>query len=180
MRRSVAAPLCAALLLLLCACDTGPGLSLRLFCERYTAHGRGGSETLAVTQFFAEPQCEGGNLKYAAYSGSGYITCEALKNGRLHTVSLTAPPDGTQSGFSAASLCLVKAFTKLPADETERIFGELGVGQMPVLGLRMLERGGFRFCYAANEAGRYLRVSSLRELPPERELATLREFITER
>ncbi|MDR2687428.1 MAG: hypothetical protein LBB75_06725, partial [Oscillospiraceae bacterium] len=121
---------------------------------------------------------EGGGEKYAAYLGQTlYLGCAALANGRVHTVTLTGLPEAPQQEFSAASLCLVRAYTKAAADQAQRWLGQLRAGAAETLGVQSFEAQGYRFSYAANAAGRYLRVSRLQLLPPEPALATLRETI---
>jgi hypothetical protein len=176
MRRMIAALLLGAALFL-SACDTGPGLDLRLFCERFN-RAWDGRALLELGQFTAEETAAG--TKYAAYAGMGdYITCEAGPGGRLHTVSLTGLPEQGQGAFFDAARCVIQAYTDAAADQAERWLRQVRAGEAEVPGVLGFEDGGFRFSYAANAAGRWLRVSQLRFLPPEPELATLREEITE-
>ena len=176
MRRMSAVFLLFAMLCL-CACDTGPGINLRLFCERYNQASQGRAR-LDPAQFAAQPTDSG--EKYGAYVAlSEYIACEALPNGRIHTVTLTGLPETQQKDFYAAALRLAQAFAGLPVDQAERALQEIHTGLLPVLGLRTIETEGYRFSYAANEAGRYFRASRVRDLPPAPEPATLREPITE-
>ena len=176
MRRVIAVFLLGAVLLLY-ACDTGPALDLRLFCERFNRASSGWSR-LDLNHFTAQ-ETENG-MKYAAFTGMGeYVTCEVLPNGRIHTVSLTGLPDAHQKDFFVASLTILNVFSNIQGDAAERMLQEILVGTLPVLGLQSMEREGFRLSYAANEAGRYFRLSCLRHLPPEMELPTLRELITE-
>jgi len=175
MKRAVVLGLIAALVLLF-ACNTGPGTDLRLFAERFNdaSHGR---LHLDITQFMAEETEIG--LKYTAFvNNSEMIAVQALPNGRIHTVSVTALPDMQHQDFFAASMQLLQAFAEIEGDEAERVLQEIYVGNLPVLGLYMVEHEGFRLSYAANEAGRYFRVSCLRQLPTQPQLPTLRERIT--
>ena len=176
MRRSAAILLLAATLFL-AACDTGPGMDLRLFTERFN-RAFGGRARLDVTHFWVEETDTG--LRYAAFVGHGdLVAVEALPNGRIHTVSLTGLPDAYQRDFTAAALRLLQAFAQLEGDAAERMLQEISVGALPVLGIHSVEREGFRLSYAANEAGRYFRLSCLRQMPPGVELPTLREAISE-
>ena len=175
--RRICAVILAAALLLFSACDTGPGLDLQLLCERFN-RAFGGRAQLELSQFSAEETETG--MKFTAFVGMGeLIACQALPNGRIHTVSLTGLPDAQQKDFYAASLAVLKAFADMEGDLAERLLQEISVGQLPVLGVRSVDREGFRLSYAANEAGRYFRLSCLRHLPQEMELPTLREFIVD-
>jgi len=180
MRRVMALCLILPLLLLslLSGCDTGPAQDLRLFTERFNraAHGRA---ALAVDHF-AAVQHEDGSMQFSAFVGySELITVQTLANGRVHTVSLTGLPDVHQAEFFASALAVLQAFTGLESDPAERKLQEIFVGISPVLGLQTTEYQGVRLSYAANEAGRYVRLSCLRHLPPQMEFPTLREFITD-
>ena len=176
MRRLTAAAFALALLCL-GACSAGEYQNLRLFCEefgRFAVHEEGLAR-ITPEQFFVEVEDE---TKYCAYLGQTlYLTCNTLPNGRVHTVALTALPETTQREFTAASLCLLQAYTKAAADQAERWLGQLHANEAEILGVQGFEAEGYRFSYAANAAGRYLRVSRLQLLPPEPELATLRETI---
>ena len=176
MRRAAAVVLLAAFLFL-AACDTGPGMDLRLFTEAFNREF-GGRARLDLAQFWVEETDAG--PRFAAYAGHAeLITAEALPNGRIHTVSVTGLPDAYQRDFFAAALGLLAAFAGIEGDAAERLLQEISVGTLPVLGVESTEREGFRLSYAANEAGRYFRLSCLRHLPPEVELPTLREPIEE-
>jgi len=175
MRRTIVIVLAAAFVFL-AACDTGPGMDLRLFTESFNREF-GGRARLDVAHFWVEETDTG--LRYAAYVGHvELITAEALPNGRIHTVSFTGLPDAYPRDFFAASRSLLAAFAEIEGDTAERMLQEISVGALPVLGIHSIEREGFRLSYAANEAGRYFRLSCLRHLPPEVELPTLRERIT--
>ena len=175
--RRIAAIFLLAAMALLAACDTGPGMDLRLFTERFN-RAFGGQARLDVTHFWVEETDSG--LRYAAYVGYvELITAETLPNGRIHTVSLTGLPDAYHRDFFAAARSLLAAFAGIEGDAAERMLQEISVGALPVLGVKSAERESFRLSYAANEAGRYFRLSCLRHLPPELELPTLREPITD-
>jgi len=175
MRRILAIFLLGAALLY--ACDTGPGIDLRLFSERFN-QASDNRARLDISQFTAEET--GTGMKFTAFAGMGeLIACEALPNGRIHTVSLTGLPDAHQKDFYAAALAVLQAFTEIEGDLAERLLRETSVGLLPVPGMRSVDREGFRLSYAANEAGRYFRLSCLRHLPVELELPTLREYITD-
>ena len=176
MRRAMAFFTLLAMILLF-ACNTGPGIDLRLFVERFNnaSHGRA---HLDITQFTAEETETG--LKYSAFVGhSELFVVEALPNGRIHTASISGMPDMQHRDFFVASLHLLQAFAGIEGDVAERLLQEIYVGDLPVLGIFTNEREGFRLSYAANEAGRYFRLSCLRHLPPEAQLPTLRERIIE-
>jgi len=174
--RRIAAIVLLAGMVFLAACDTGPGMDLRLFTERFNRASQGRAR-LDVTHFWVEETDSG--LRYSAYVGYvELVTAEALPCGRIHTVSLTGLPDAYYREFFAASLSLLAAFAEIEGDTAERVLQEIAVGTLPILGIQNVEREGFRLSYAANEAGRYFRLSCLRHLPPEVELPTLRERIT--
>ena len=176
MRRAAAILLLAGMLFL-AACDTGPGMDLRLFIERFNREF-GGQARLDVTQFWVEETDSG--LRYAAFVGHGeLIAAEALHNGRIHTVTLTGLPDAYHREFYAAARNLLAAFAEIEGDAAERMLQEISVGALPVLGMQSVEREEIRLSYAANEAGRYFRLSCLRQMPPGVELPTLREFVAD-
>jgi len=176
MRRLIAAVFALALVCL-GACDAGEYQNLRLFCEAFNRFAANEESLARISpeQFFVD---EG--QKYSAYLGQTlYLTCDTLANGRVHTVTLTGLPEGPCREFYAASLCVLLAFAKAEADQAERWLGELQAGESEILGMQSFEVQGYRFSYAANAAGRYFRVSRLHLLPPEPELATLRDRIEE-
>ncbi|MCL1951260.1 MAG: hypothetical protein FWF60_00380 [Oscillospiraceae bacterium] len=178
MRRAIL--LCLAFLVFLCACGRQEWQNLRQFCESYN---RFASETddlanVEPGQFTALRYDDG--TAYQAYLGDALLlSCGALRSGRVHTVSLTGLPEQSQREFIDAARCVLRACTAAPADQAERWLRQLRAGEAEVPGVLSLEENGFRFSYAANNAGRWLRVSQLRFLPPEPEVATLREIITE-
>ena len=169
-----------ALSLLLCACGREEWQNLRQFCENFNRYA---SETgylanVEPGQFFVHRSDDG--TLYQAYLGDSLLLeCAALRSGRVHTVSLTGLPEQSQSAFFDAARCAVLALTGTAPDQAERWINQIHVGEAEVLGVLAFEEGGFRFSYAANPAGRWLRVSQLRFLPQEPELPTLRETITD-
>jgi len=177
MRRAVS--LCLALAVLLCACGREEWQNLRQLCEGYN---RFASETdhlanVEPGQFTALRYDDG--AAYQAYMGESLLlACDTLRSGRVHTVSLTGLPEQRQGEFFDAARCVVQAYTGAAADQAERWLRGVRAGEAEVPGVLGLEEGGFRFSYAANAAGRWLRVSQLRFLPPEPALATMREEIT--
>ena len=178
MRRIIL--LCLALAALLCACGREEWQNLRLFCENFS---RFASETdhlaqIEPGQFTARRSDDG--TAYQAYIGDSLLlACDTLRGGRVHTVSLTGLPEQSQRAFFDAARCAAQAYTGAAADQAERWLRQIQVGEAEVPGVRGFEEAGFKFSYAANKAGRWLRVSQLRFLPPEPALATLREEITE-
>jgi len=175
MRRAMALFTSLAVLLLLFACDTGFGVDLQLFTQTFNDAAQGRTH-LDVTQFTVQETDTG--LTYTAFVGNNeLITVTALSSGRIHTVSVVGMPDAYQRDFFATALQLLYAFAQMEGAAAERMLQEIHVGVLPVLGMFTLEQDGFRLSYAANEAGRYFRLSCLRHLPPEVELPTLRERI---
>ena len=174
--RRASLALCLILLLPLFACSTGYGMDLRLFAERFNDSAQGRAH-LDLAHFTVDDSDAGGR-KYQAFVGtSELLGVYVLPSGRVHTVTLTGLPDMPHRDFIAASLHLLQAFAELSGDRAERLLGELQVGTLPVLGVNTVERYGFRISYAANEAGRYFRLSCLRHLPAQPPLPTLRERI---
>ena len=174
MRRSIAVLLLAGALFF-SACGTSASLDLRLFCERFN-HVSQGQARLEMEQFDVRPMANG--QKYASFLGFGeYVAAKTRDDGRVHTVSLTGLPEGTQADFYDAAGRLLAAFADITGAEADGLLRSVHVGAKPVLGIRKVEMNGFRLSYAANEAGRYFRVSRVRDLPPETEMATLREMI---
>ena len=168
-----------ALPVLLCACGRQEWQNLRQLCESYSrlASGTNHLAQLVPGQFTAQRSDDG--AAYQAYLGDSLLlACDALRGGRVHTVSLTGLPEQRQGEFFDAARCVVQAYTGAAADQAERWLRQVRAGEAEVLGVLSFEGGGFRFSYAANQAGRWLRVSQLRFLPPEPELETLRETIT--
>jgi len=169
-----------ALSLLLCACGREEWQNLRQFCENFNqfASETGRLANVEPGQFFARRSDDG--TLYQAYPGDSLLLeCAALRSGRVHTVSLTGFAEQSQSDFFDAARCVIQAYTGAAPDQAERWLTQIHAGEAEVLGVAGFEEGGFRFSYAANPAGRWLRVSQLRFLPPEPELPTLREMITE-
>jgi len=165
---------------LLCACGRQEWQNLREFCESYN---RFASETDHLAKIepgqFTALRYDDGTL-YQAYLGDQMLlSCAALRGGRVHTASLTGLPEQSQREFFDAARCVIQACTGAAADQAERWLRQIRAGESEVPGVLGFEEDGFRFSYAANEAGRWLRVSQLRFLPPEPELPTLREMITE-
>ncbi|MDR2686675.1 MAG: hypothetical protein LBB75_02905 [Oscillospiraceae bacterium] len=178
MRRIVLA--CLALAALLCACGREEWQNLRQFCENFN---RFASETDHLAQIgpgqFTARRSDDGTL-YQAYLGESLLLeCDTLRGGRVHTVSLTGLAEQGRSAFFDTARCAVQACTHAAPDQAERWLRQVRAGESEVLGVLGFEEAGFRFSYAANQAGRWLRVSQLRFLPPEPELPTLRELITE-
>ena len=165
------------LLICFAACDTGGRMDLRLFCENYSetaAH----QARLEPAQFIARPREDG--CKYEAYITQALLlTLDTLQDGQIHTVSLTALPEITRGEFRRAALDIVKTYCGGGEDAIERWLNSVYAGEAEVLGYHTAEENGFRLSYAANAAGRYLRVSRLRDLPEEPELPTLKEYIEE-
>jgi len=168
-----------ALAVLLCACGREEWQNLRQFCENFS---RFASETdhlanVEPGQFTARRSDDG--TAYQTYLGDSLLLeCVALRSGRIHSVTLTGLPEQSRSAFFDAARCVAQACTDAAPDQAERWLRQIQAGESEVLGVLGFEEAGFRFSYAANEAGRWLRVSQLRFLPPEPELPTLREYIT--
>jgi hypothetical protein len=170
---------CLAFLVFLCACGRQEWQNLRQLCESYNRFASGTDCLVNVEpgQFTALRYDDG--TAWQAYLGESLLlSCGALRSGRVHTVSLTGLPEQSQREFFDAARCALQAYTAAAADQAERWLRQIRAGEAEVPGVLGLEEGGFRFSYAANQAGRWLRVSQLRFLPPEPELATLREEIT--
>jgi len=169
-----------ALAVFLCACGRQEWQNLRQLCESFNRFAAETDHLANVEpgQFTALRHDDG--TVYQAYLGDSLLlACGTLRNGRVHTVSLTGLPEQSQREFFDAARCLIQAYTGAAADQAERWLRQVRAGEPEVPGVLGLEEEGFRFSYAANAAGRWLRVSQLRFLPPEPELATLREEITE-
>ena len=169
-----------AFILFLSGCAREEWQNLRQLCENFC---RFASETEQVVQVepgqFTALRYDGGTA-YQAYLGESLLLeCDTLQNGRIHTVSLTGLPEQRQGAFFDAARCAVQAFTGAESDQAERWLRQIHAGESEILGVPAFEAAGFRFSCAANEAGRWLRVSQLRFLPPEPALPTLREMITE-
>jgi len=178
MRRAILITL--ALAVSLCACGREDWQNLRVFCESFNrfASETGHLANVEPGQFYARRSDD--STAYQAYLGDSLLLeCDTLRNGRVHSVSLTGLPEQGQGVFFDAARCAVQACTGATADQAERWLRQIRAGESEVPGVLGLEAEGFRFSYAANEAGRWLRVSRLRFLPPEPELPTLRETITE-
>ena len=171
---------CLALAVLFCACGREEWQNLRQFCESFSEYAAETEHLAKIEpgQFTARRADDG--TAYQAYMGDSLLlACDTLRSGRVHTVSLTGLPEQRQSTFFDAARCVIQAYTNAAPDQAERWLRQIQAGEAEVPGVRALEDGGFRFSYAANEAGRWLRVNQLRFLPPEPELPTLREEITE-
>ncbi len=171
---------CAAALLLLTACQKEPWQDLRLFCESYNELAVEDDILLTPEAFeLDEPAKEDGQRWQFCIAGDGcrLLTLEALPSGRLHTASLTLHAQEERGIILAQSKRLLGAFTGAPPDQCARWLYALNAGEEETLGFAQLEADGFRFAYAANAAGLYLRVSRLNLLPPESEVPTLREPI---
>ena len=172
--------LCLAFLVILCACGTEEWQNLRQFCEEFSrfASETGSLAQIEPGQFFAHRSDDG--TLYQAYLGDSLLLeCAALRSNRVHSVTLTGLPEQSGSAFFEAARCALQAYTGAPPDQAERWLRQLRAGDSEVLGVLGFEDAGLRFSYAANGAGRWLRVSRLRFLPPEAEVPTLREWITE-
>ena len=176
MRRVLFILICALLLLPAFACSTGYGMDLRLFAERFNDSARGRAH-LDLAHFVVEDGDAGGRVYQAFVGKSELLGVYVLPSGRVHTVTLTGLPDMPQRDFYVAAMQLLQAFAEVSGDRAERLLQELQVGVLPVLGVQWLERYGFRVSYAANEAGRYFRLSCLRHMPEQPPLPTLRERI---
>ena len=164
-------------LLLFAACDTGGRMDLRLFCEKYseTAESRA---RLEPEQFIARHREDG--CKYEAYIAQTLLLAlDTRQDGQVHSVSLTALPEITQGEFRRAAIDIVITYCGGSEDAAERWLNRVYAGETEVLGYHTAEENGFRLSYAANAAGRYLRVSRLRDLPEEPPLPTLKEYIEE-
>ncbi|MCL2495144.1 MAG: hypothetical protein FWE98_05750 [Oscillospiraceae bacterium] len=178
MRRVIL--ICLAFALLLCACGGEAWQNLRELCEAFSRFASGTDRLAQIEpgQFYARRQGDG--TLYQAYLGDDLLLeIAALRNHRVHSVSLTGLPEQGQSAFFEAARCLLQAYTGAAPDQAERWLRQLRAGESEVLGVLGFEEGDFRFSYAANEAGRWLRASRLRFLPPEAEAPTLREWIAE-
>jgi len=178
MRRVIL--ICLAFAVLLCACGREEWQNLRQFCENFNrfASETGSLANVEPGQFFARRSDDG--VAYQAYlDDSLLLECDTLRSGRVHTVSLTGLPEQGQSAFFGAARCVIQACTGAAPDQAERWLRQIQAGESEVLGVLSFEEAGFRFSCAANGAGRWLRVSQLRFLPPEPELPTLREAITD-
>jgi hypothetical protein len=160
------------ILLLLFACDAGEGMDLRLFCQRFSQAAKTQAR-LSPEQFYARGSC-----KFEACLGETMLlTLDAQPNGRIHTVALTALPEDSASAFRRTAALLLQSYCGLALDAAERRLNEISAGAAQVLGFQTQESGGFRLSYAANEAGRYLRVSQVRYLPQEPPLPTLKATV---
>jgi len=169
-----------SLAVLLCACGRQEWQNLRQFCESFNRFASGTDHLAKIEpgQFYARRSDDG--VAYQVYLGDSLLLdCGALRSGRVHTVSLTGLPEQSQREFFDAARCVIQAYTGAAAAQAERWLRQVRAGEEEVPGVLGLEEEGFRFGYAANGAGRWLRVSQLRFLPPEPELATLREEIME-
>jgi len=172
--------ICLTLAVSLCTCGREEWQNLRQFCENFSrfASETGSLANVEPGQFTAYRSDD--SIAYQAYLGDSLLLeCGTLRGGRVHTVSLTGLPEQSQSAFFDAARCAVQALTDVSPDQAERWLRQVQVGESEVPGVLGFEEEGFRFSYAANEAGRWLRVSQLRFLPPEPELPTLREAISE-
>ena len=172
--------LCLALAVLLCACGREEWQNLRQLCENFNSFASETEHLVNVEpgQFTARRSGDG-TLYQACLGDSLLLECDTLRSGRVHSVTLTGLPEQGQSAFFDAARCAVQAFTGTTPDQAERWLRQIRAGESEVLGVLGFEEDGFRFSFAANQAGRWLRVSQLRFLPPEPELPTLREMITE-
>ncbi|MCL2445303.1 MAG: hypothetical protein FWD06_00840 [Oscillospiraceae bacterium] len=168
--------LCAILLVPMFACSTGYGMDLYLFAERFNDSARGRAH-LDLAHFIVQDGDAGGRNYQAFVGNNELLEVYVLPSGRVHTAALTGLPDMPHRDFYAAALHLLQAFAALNGDRAERLLGELQVGVLPVRGVHTIERYGYRVSYAANEAGRYVRLSCLRHLPTQPPLPTLRERI---
>ena len=172
--------ICISLALCLCACGGQEWQNLRQFCESYSKLAGASAQLAKIEpgQFMVRPEDDG--AAYHAWLGDDMLLgCAALQSGRVHTISLTCLPEQSRSAFFEAARCAVQAYTGAAADQAERWLHQVQAGESEVLGVLGVEEAGFRFSYAANQAGRHLRISQLRFLPPEPELPTLREHFTE-
>ncbi|MDR0531850.1 MAG: hypothetical protein LBG83_07295 [Oscillospiraceae bacterium] len=159
--------------LLFAACDTGEGMDLRLFCQRYSALS--GHARLEPEQFMARKRGEA--WQYEAYpAGLWMLTIEARPGGRIQTVALTALPEITQLEFRGAAVHVLSAFCGTSNDAAERWLNEAHAGETETLGWQLFKNSDYQLGYYANEAGRCLRVSELRGLEPPP--PTLREPIS--
>jgi hypothetical protein len=165
-----------ALLFCLSACDTGEGMDLRLFCQRYSALE--GRPRLAPEQFMV--QAGNNSWKYEAYLGVHWmLALESQPGGRLHTIAVVALPEVPEQEFQRAATGVIRVFCGVGEGEAARRLNVVGADKTETLGYQTWEEGGFRLSYYANEAGRYLRVMQIRYLPTGAEPLTLREPILE-
>jgi len=161
-------------LLIFAACDTGGRMDLRLFCEKYSETAAAQAR-LEPSQFIARQREDG--CKYEAYiTQTLLIVLDAQPDGQIHTISLTALPEITRGELRRAALDIIKTYCGGSEDAIERWLNSMYAGETEVLGYHTAEENGFRLSYAANAAGRYLRVSRLRDLPEEPPLPTLKEY----
>ena len=159
------------------ACDTGDRMDLRLFCENYSEIAEARAR-LEPEQFIARQREDG--CKYEAYvTQTLLLALDTQTDGQIHTISLTALPEITRGEFRRAALDLIKTYCGGGGDAIEWWLNSVYAGEAEVLGYHTAEENGFRLSYAANAAGRYLRVSRLRDLPEEKPLPTLKEYIEE-
>ena len=168
-----------ALALCLCACGAQEHQNLRQFCESFSKLAEASAHLAKIEpgQFFV-PRSDDGEAYRAYMGGEMLLALKTLRNGRVHTISLTGLPEQSRSAFFDAARCAVQAYTGAAPDQADRWLRQLQAGESEVLGVESLEEEGFCFSYAANAAGRHLRVSQLRFLPPEPVLPALREKIT--
>jgi len=151
-------------------------MDLRLFCQRYSETAA--RARLEPSQFYARELDEG--RKYEAYlSDMMLLALEAQADGYVHTISLTALPEASSRDFRCAAVDIITIYRGVPEEIAERWLDGVKAYETEILGYRAAVENGFRLGYAANAAGRYLRVSQLRFLPEEPELPTLKEFIEE-
>ena len=163
------------LLLLLFACDTGEGMDLRLFCQRYSQAAETQAR-LRPEQFLARPRA--GGFQYEAFlEDQLLLTLEALPDGRVHTIALTALPETPQLTFRRMAVAVLHVYCGVAYDAAERRLNEVNAGAAELPGYQTRKENGFRLSYAANAVGRYLRVSQLRFLPEEPPLPTLKDWI---
>ena len=162
------------LALLFTACDTGEGMDLRLFCQRYSETAS--RARLEPKQFSVRELDQG--QRYEAYlSDTMLLTLETQTGGCVHTISLTALPEVSARDFRCAAVDIIKIYCGAAEKEAQRWLNSVKAGETEILGYQTQAFDGFRLSYAANAAGCYLRVSQLRFLPEELELPTLKDFI---
>jgi len=130
----------------LCACGRQEWQNLRQLCESFN---RFAAETdhlanIEPGQFTALRRDD--STAYQAYLGDSLLlACDTLRNGRVHTVSLTGLPEQSRREFFDAARCLAQAYTGAAADQAERWLHRVRAGESEVLGVIGHEENGFRF-----------------------------------
>ncbi|MDR1927677.1 MAG: hypothetical protein LBQ33_03455 [Oscillospiraceae bacterium] len=178
MKRCVRAALALLLFglaaLPLSACARQEWQDLLLFCEAYSALAQA-EEPLTAEDFSAQLHSSAA-VRYQCYLREDQLlTVETLPNGRIHTLSLTGLPEGSQTKYQDAAQRLLIAFSGVTPDLAARLLHAAEAGKDAVPSLRTAEENGLRLSYCANGAGRYLLLSRVRLLPQTEPRLTLRE-----